>query len=158
MLAFVGIFVAGAVTGTFWGVPVIRYFSPRPPPPEQFAQRIMNDLTAGLALTPDQCAKIAPIVQQTAEDVRKARREAYKATSGIIDAMYVSIAKDLTADQRLRLQEMQAKDKARHSQWLNNRPKPPHGDAPPHQGPPRPDLPAPASAAPSTQPGPAPAQ
>jgi hypothetical protein len=147
--AFTGIFMAGAVTGTFVGVPLMHRFAPRPVMVDQ-----LKKFTEQLDLSPEQRDKIKPILKQTAEELRKTRRDAFKATTGILERMEASISKELTDAQRVRFAEMQAQERERRKQWMSEKSKPrgdsvrppgSNGDEPPRG--PSPDRPAPPPAA-----------
>ena len=150
-LAFAGIFIAGAITGGFVGVPLAHRFWSKPPGGDQFWPQQMKKFTEQLNLTPEQRAKIWPILQKAADDVKPIRKEAFKATSDIMERMEADVAKELTEPQRARLAEIQAQERERRKQWINDRAKrgdhPPgsSGDEPPRA--PSPDRPTPPPAA-----------
>lgn len=123
LAAFTGIFIAGAIAGGFVGVRVLRHFSEKRITTEQFGPQQMKKFTEQLELTPEQGVKIRPVIMQTAEDLKKSRREAFKATSERIERMEAAIAKELNDAQRVRLREMQEKERERRKQWMIERGK-----------------------------------
>lgn len=154
--ALAGIFIAGAVTGAFVGARVMHYFGPKRMTADQFWPQQMKKFTEQLDLTPAQREKIRPILKQSADDLRKARKEAFKTTAALFERMEADIAKELTDVQRARLAEMQAQERERRKQWMaerakqrgDNRPPGPDGDAsrpgpPPPGGAPSPATPPP---------------
>ena len=139
LVAFTGIFITGVVTGVFVGPLLIHRFAPKPVMTDQ-----LKKFTEQLDLTPVQRDKIRPILKQTADDLRKARREAFTATTAILERMETAISKELTDAQRIRFTEMQAQERERRKQWIPDRSKqrgenrPPSPDGPPNGTPPAP--------------------
>ena len=144
VFAFMGIFIAGAVTGGFVGVPLAKHFGPKPMTVEQFWPQQMKKFTEKLELTAEQRERIKPILQQASIEMKPIRKEAFKATSEVLERMEAAVAKELTDAQRARLAEMQAQERERRKQWAErakqrgDRPPGPGGDEPP-RGPPPPD-------------------
>ena len=123
LFVFTGIFAAGAVTGTFVGVPLMHRATPKPIMADQ-----LKRITEQLDLSSGQRDKIRPILKQATEDLRKTRKEAFKATTEILERMEASISNELTEPQRTRYNEMQAKERERRKLWIIERPKPPRGE------------------------------
>ncbi len=123
IFAFTGIFAAGAVTGTFVGVPLMHRAAPKPIMADQ-----LKKITEQLDLSSGQRDKIRPILKQATEDLRKTRKEAFKATTEILEHMEASISNELTEAQRARYNEMQTKERERRKQWIIERPKQQRGD------------------------------
>ena len=162
LAAFTGIFIAGAVTGGFVGVPLSHRFGPKPITADQFGPQQMKKMTEQLDLTPEQREKLKPIFKQAGDDLKTTRKEAFKATNDIFERMETAISLQLTDTQRVRFNAMQAEERERRKQWLAERAKqrgdtrPPGtgGDSPPpgptpSSSPPAPGqpvLPPPASA------------
>ncbi|HTJ77816.1 MAG TPA: hypothetical protein VL357_02365 [Rariglobus sp.] len=160
---FVGIFAAGAVTGVFLGARIMHHRPSKPVTADQFWPQQMKKFTEQLDLTPAQRDKIRPILKQTADDLRRTRKEAFKATTDIFERMETNIAKELTDFQRARLAEMQAEERERRKQWLadrakqhsdNHSPGGPDGDDARRGPPPPPSPDAPSSDAPQSAPAP----
>jgi uncharacterized membrane protein len=123
LFAFTGIFAAGAVTGAFVGVPLMHRAAPKPIMADQ-----LKKITEQLDLSSVQRDKIRPILKQATEDLRETRKEAFKATTGILEHMEASISNELTDAQRFRFNEMQAQERERRKQWIIERPKQQRGD------------------------------
>jgi hypothetical protein len=123
LFAFTGIFAAGAVTGAFVGVPLMHRVAPKPIMADQ-----LKKITDQLDLSFAQRDKLRPILKQAAEDLRKTRKEAFKATTEILERMEASISNELTDTQRLRFTEMQKQERERRKQWIIERPKQQRGD------------------------------
>ncbi|MBW8782622.1 MAG: hypothetical protein JF599_12165 [Verrucomicrobia bacterium] len=130
---FTGIFIAGAVTGGFVSARMIRHFAEKRFTPDQFGPQQMKKFTEQLNLTPEQREKIRPVILQTAEDLKKVRRDAFKASTELFEHMEAGIAKELTDAQRAQLREIQEKERERRKQWMLDRAK--RGDARPGPGP-----------------------
>ncbi len=127
--AFTGIFLAGAVTGGFVGVPLSHHFGPKPITTEQFGPQQMKKMTEQLDLTPAQREKLKPIFKQAGDDLKTTRKEAFKATTDIFERMESAISIELTDAQRVRFNEMQAQERERRKQWMLERAKQ-RGDMP----------------------------
>jgi len=157
VLAFTGIFIAGVVTGGFIGMSLAKHFGPKPMTVEQFWPQQMKKFTEQLGLTAEQREKIKPILQQASNEMKPIRKEAFKATGEILERMEAAVAKELTDAQRARLAEIQAQERERRKQWMNDRakqrgdrPPGPGGEEPP-RGPPPPDKTMPPEGVPPVQ-------
>lgn len=138
IFAFVGIFVAGAVAGGFFGhrravkqlfanmpapvviaptpmpvsmtnAPKATTPAPRPLPPTQIQPAVMRQLTQRLNLTNDQKKKVAPVVARANEDLQRLRRENLQDTTRVVDQMYTDVMAVLTPEQREQLEDMKRK-------------------------------------------------
>ncbi len=122
ILAVSGIFVAGAVTGGFVGVRVFGHLAQK----KQVVERIgPNEIGARLAeqlqLTPEQNAKIRPLLSRTSEELRKVRREAFSQASALVTTMDAELSKVLTEEQRVLLKEVRAREEERRKKWMAER-------------------------------------
>ena len=133
ILAVGGIFVAGAVTGGFVGVRVVEHFAREKRVIERIGStEIGARLAEQLGLTPEQKKSIRPIIVQTSENLRKLRREAFSQTTALITQMDADLSKELTAEQRVLLKEIRAKEEERRKRWMaehakRNEARPPEG-------------------------------
>lgn len=146
IFAVSGIFLAGAVTGGFVSLRVASSISEKRITPDRFGPAQMERLAQRLDLTDEQLEKIRPIINQTAENVNKTRRDTFKATADLIDRMDAEVAKVLTAEQRERLAAMRAEENERRKQWMaerarRNEGRPPGPGGPDGPPPPRSDRP-----------------
>lgn len=130
VLAFIGVFVAGAVFG---GLFTLRATGKRPvekavvtpPPPAQAAQpapakapasvgpALMRQFTRKLKPTPEQREKIDPLVGRAGEDLQRLNvlaraqdRENLENVTRVMERMYEDVAAWLTPEQRIELAEM----------------------------------------------------
>jgi len=95
ILIFVGIFLAGAVSGGFIGVRMSENWAHRHAA-ELFAQQQFKRLGDQLSLTPEQRQRIRPIVTKAGKDVQEHRRE----ISSIAEKMEADVRQELTEAQR----------------------------------------------------------
>ncbi|MFH1496956.1 MAG: hypothetical protein ABII82_03940 [Verrucomicrobiota bacterium] len=113
-LVCVGIFAAGAATGVFG---TQRYDDmkreARRAKAESFGPSQMRRFAGALDLTPEQQAGIQPILDDTAGELRKLRRESYRAGAALIAGMEARMSELLTPEQRQRLAVMQAEQRER---------------------------------------------
>ncbi len=124
LASFTGIFIAGAIAGGFVSARIIRNVSvDKRIANEQFGPEQMKKLTEQLQLSPEQRENIRPIIMQAAERLKKARWEAFKTTTELLEDMEDSIIDELTYAQIDRLREMQAKERERRKQWMLERGK-----------------------------------
>ncbi len=100
------IFIAGAITGAA----LTMGFGPpfRHNPLQAMNKLWMSRLTQELNLTPDQQAKIQPIVTDSADQMQKVRRDQFEQMTKIIDATNKAIAAILTPDQQQKLAKMES--------------------------------------------------
>ena len=101
------IFVAGTATGILVAPMVGRTFM-RPPRPEQMSHHMMEHLQSGLHLTPEQTAKIKPLVEQTGADMETIHRETMKRVVARLHQTHAEISSLLTPEQRVELSKMEA--------------------------------------------------
>lgn len=116
ILAVSGIFVAGAVTGGFVSIRVAEHMAR-----QKRITEIGGRLAEQLALTPEQKEKIRPIIGKTSEGLRNLRREAQSQTAALITQMDADLSKELTAEQRVLLKEVRAKEEERRKKWMAER-------------------------------------
>ncbi|RRJ95028.1 hypothetical protein Ga0100231_012600 [Opitutaceae bacterium TAV4] len=101
-----------------------RATAPPPPPrrsgPEDFA-RMQRRQFDKLGLTPEQDAKIKPIVEAGTEELRRLRRESFERARAVIEQMEAQVAKELTPAQRQQLAELQKAQRERMQKWNTER-------------------------------------
>lgn len=121
ILAFLVVFVAGGICGGY----LTYSFGPKPPerarrefrappPPGQFATGYLRRLTKELQLSPEQVARIQPIVAQTGEALRRQHRQNFEDMLAASEHMNEQIAQVLTPPQLEKIQAM-------HRRWRENR-------------------------------------
>jgi hypothetical protein len=123
------LFATGAISGVALGVYETKTHLLEPQRTQEIADRIKTRLQAKLDLSPDQEAKINPIVDNTAAEVRTARMEMAQRIGKIFEESYAKISAILTPDQRKKLDQMEKERADMMSHWQENhrRPGPPGG-------------------------------
>ncbi|MFI5357884.1 MAG: hypothetical protein ACHQ4G_11165 [Opitutales bacterium] len=111
ILAFLGVFVAGAVFGGFvslrWGRGLFeRGGFHGPAAIDQFAPMIMRRLTTKLELSQEQTDKIRPIVKTAEEKLRQMRHDNFAASIAVAEQMNSQVAAILTPEQNAKLETM----------------------------------------------------
>jgi hypothetical protein len=129
ILAFVGVFIAGAVFGGFFtlrsAARVAEATRPKasaakvsagktpapapaaaPAPAKGIAPQVMRQLTQRLSPTPEQQKAIRPIVSRAAEDLQRMQKEHLADTTRTTERMYADVAALLTPAQRTQLEQM----------------------------------------------------
>ena len=125
ILAFVGVFIAGAVFGGFFtlrsAARVAEVTRPKTTPAKApankpapgapaagkgIAPQVMRQLTQRLSPTPEQQKAIRPIVSRAAEDLQRMQKEHLADTTRTTERMYSDVAALLTPAQRTQLEQM----------------------------------------------------
>lgn len=110
---FILVFVAGGITGAFLGGLHARHLFFEFHRPEQIGARMKERLRVELNLTPEQVAKISPIIDKTAAQLRDIRRETGRRVHETIAEAHRQMAANLTDEQRQKLQQIEE----RHRRW-----------------------------------------
>jgi Spy/CpxP family protein refolding chaperone len=124
VLAFLGVFVAGAVFGGFISLRVSRQFGfggkegRHESSMDQFVPMILHRYADRLELTPEQLDKIRPIVQSTGEELRRLRRTNFTETIAVAERMHEQVTAILTTEQRTKFEAMKQELQER---WKNER-------------------------------------
>jgi Spy/CpxP family protein refolding chaperone len=79
--------------------------------------RMRDRLRTELNLTPEQVAKISPIIDKTAAQLAEIRRDTGRRVHEVMINAHREMAANLTEDQRLKLQEIES----RHRRWHHRR-------------------------------------
>jgi len=112
---FLLVFIAGGTTGAFFGASHARHLFFEPPRRALMSERMRERLRTELDLTPEQVAKISPIIDKTAADLEKLRQESGQHVRELITKAHQEIATNLTDLQRAKLQKMEARYRHWHS-------------------------------------------
>lgn len=114
-LAFLGVFLAGAVAGGF----VSMRFVKRPPSDQsdEIALKIMQRYADRLQLSEEQRAVIEPHVMRAAEEMHRIRAQAAEA----MQTLERAVERELTDEQRQTLEAMQAEQRARWKKWMQKK-------------------------------------
>ena len=115
--AFLLVFVAGGITGAFVGGSYARYHFFELRHPERIGGRMKDRLRAELNLTPEQVAKISPIIDKTTAQLRDIRHETGRRVHEVIADAHRQMAATLTEEQRQKLQQIEQ----RHRRWRHHR-------------------------------------
>ena len=114
---FLLVFVAGVMSGAFLGGMYAQHHFFRLHHPELIGARMKERLRAELNLTPEQVAKISPIIDKAAMQLRDIRRETARRVHETIAEAHRQMAVNLTDEQRQKLQQIEE----RHRRWHHHR-------------------------------------
>ena len=128
ILYLVAIFVAGGVTGAVVALKADKQMMTEAPRPARLETRYLRDrFQSKLGLTPEQSHVIEPILEKMSEDLKSIRQDATKRISAIMKTSYDQISKQLTPEQRQKLDEMQKDHREDHREpphrrkpWLDS--------------------------------------
>jgi Spy/CpxP family protein refolding chaperone len=121
---FLLVFVAGGIAGAALGGFYARHLFFEFHHPRLVGARMKERLRTELSLTPEQVAKVSPIVDKTAAQLQEIRRDTGRRVHEIMADAHKEIAANLNDEQRQKLQQIQE----RHRRWRHH-----HG---PHEFPP----------------------
>ena len=114
---FLLVFIAGGITGAFVGGSYARYHFFELHHPERIGGRMKERLRSELNLTPEQVAKISPIIDKTTAQLRDIRRDTGRRVHETIADAHQQMATQLTDEQRQKLKQMEE----RHRRWRQRR-------------------------------------
>jgi len=104
---FLLVFVAGGIAGAALGGLYARHLFFEIHRPGSVGDRMKQRLRTELSLTPEQVAKVSPIVDKTAAQLRDIRRDTGRRVHQIMAEAHKEIAVDLTDEQRQKLQQIE---------------------------------------------------
>jgi Spy/CpxP family protein refolding chaperone len=110
---FVLVFVAGGITGAALGGFYARHLFFDVHHPRLVGARMKERLRAELSLTPEQVAKVSPIVDKTAAQLQEVRHDTRRRVQEIINQAHREMAVNLTDEQRQKLHQIEQ----RHRRW-----------------------------------------
>ena len=110
---FLLVFVAGGITGAFVGGTYAQHHFFEVHHPERIGVRMKERLRAELNLTPEQLAKISPIIDKTTVQLRDIRRDTGRRVHEVIADAHQQMTGTLTDEQRQKLQQIEN----RHRRW-----------------------------------------
>src|SRR5213596_1067171 len=113
---FLLVFVAGGITGAFVVGSYARHHFLELHRPERIGAQMKERLRAELNLTPEQVAKISPIIDKTAAQLRVIRRDTGQRVHQIMADAHQQMAGNLTNEQRQKLQQIEE----RHRRWRHH--------------------------------------
>ena len=114
---FILVFVAGGITGAFFGGVYAQHHFFRLHHPQLIGSRMKERLRDELNLTPEQVAKISPIIDKAAVQLREIRRDTARNVHQTIGEAHRQMAVNLTDEQRQKLQQIEE----RHRRWRHHR-------------------------------------
>jgi Spy/CpxP family protein refolding chaperone len=117
IVGFILVFIAGGISGAFMGGLYARHHFFAFHRPELIGGRMKERLRAELNLTPEQVAKISPIIDKTAAQLRDIRRDTARRVHETIAEAHRQMAVNLTDEQRQKLQQIEE----RHRHWHHHR-------------------------------------
>jgi Spy/CpxP family protein refolding chaperone len=127
--AFLLVFIAGVTTGGLLSTLHVRRHFLGPPHSGEMGERMREHMRRALDLTPEQAAKIAPIIDATSAKLESIRVETAQRVRNAMEESERQIAPELTPEQQKKLHEL----KLHHHKILMH-----HGFTPP-----TPDSPSP---------------
>lgn len=132
IVGFILVFVAGAMTGNFFAALHARHVFIEFHGPGMMASRMKERLRSELKLTPDQEAKISPIVDKMAAQLDQIRKETGQRVHQTFMDAHRDMSAILTDEQRKKLHEIEERHRSFH---MMHGPHGPHeplsGDIPP---------------------------
>jgi Spy/CpxP family protein refolding chaperone len=115
---FILVFVAGGISGAFLGGLYARHLFFGFHDPQQIGAHMKERLRTELNLTPEQVAKISPIIDKTAKQLRDIRRETARRVHETIAKAHQEMTADLTDEQRQKLQQIEERHRRlRHGRF-----------------------------------------
>jgi Spy/CpxP family protein refolding chaperone len=110
---FVLVFVAGGIAGAALGGLYAQHLLFEIHRSGSLGDRMKERLRTELSLTPEQVAKVSPIVDKTAAHLQEIRRDTGRRVHAIMAEAHKEIAANLTDEQRQKLQQIEE----RHRRW-----------------------------------------
>jgi Spy/CpxP family protein refolding chaperone len=123
---FLLVFIAGGVTGGFLAASTIRHYFLAGGHHAVAAERMRERLKAQLNLTPEQMAKISPIIDKTTAQLQEIRKDTGRRVHETFANFHEQVAADLTPEQRQKFEEM----RQRHHRMMDRFHRK-HGGVPP---------------------------
>jgi Spy/CpxP family protein refolding chaperone len=103
---FLLVFVAGGVTGGFLAASTMRHYFLSGRHHSIAAQHMRERLKAQLNLTPEQMAKISPVIDKTAAQLEDIRKDTARRVHDTFSNAHEQIAADLNPEQRAKLEQL----------------------------------------------------
>ena len=133
LLAALLVFVAGGTTGGLLCSIHVRHRFFGPPHSGAVGDRMREHLKRALDLTPEQAAKIAPVVDATTAKLEAIRVETAQRVRSAMEEAERQISPELTPEQQKKLEALKAEHQKllRHHGFLPPPPPPPEEKSPP---------------------------
>jgi len=117
IVGFLLVFLAGGVTGAFFGAAHARHFFFMAHQRAVISERMRERLQRQLDLTPDQVAKISPIIDKAAAQLQQVRRETGRRVHEIMTERDQQLISIITPQQQQKLHQIEE----RHRRWHHGR-------------------------------------
>jgi len=114
IVGFILVFVAGGMTGAFFGASHARRIFFEAHHGGMMSERMREHLRRQLNLTPEQVAKISPIIDKTAAQLEQIRRDTGRRVHETFAEAHQQMAAHLTDEQRVKLQKIEAHHRHGH--------------------------------------------
>ncbi len=121
ILLLVGIFAAGAVTGSFATLMVGKKIAQARTAPDQWISARFKMFAERLELTPPQVEKLEPIMRRNAEDLKRLRQDGMRDTRRIVERMEKEIAAVLTPEQQAKFDVLSKEMAERARKFMEQR-------------------------------------
>jgi len=113
IVGFVLVFVAGGMTGAFFGASQTRHFFFAEHHRSMLGEHIRHRLRVELKLTPEQVTKISPLIDNATAQLEQIRIETGQRVHETMTKMHQQITPDLTDEQRANLERIEL----HHRHW-----------------------------------------
>jgi Spy/CpxP family protein refolding chaperone len=114
LAGFILVFLAGAMTGAFFGAVHARHVFVEFHRPDLVASRMKERLHSELKLTPEQETKIWPIVDKMAAQLEQIRTDTGRRVHQTFMDAHRDMSSNLTDEQRKKLQEIEERHRTFH--------------------------------------------
>jgi Spy/CpxP family protein refolding chaperone len=114
---FLLVFLAGGLTGAFVGASHARHFFFKFHHRGDISERMRERLRRELDLTPEQLAKISPILDRAAAQLQQVRSDTGQRVREILNETHRQMTPNLTDEQREKLKQIEE----RHRRWHHGR-------------------------------------
>jgi Spy/CpxP family protein refolding chaperone len=133
---FLLVFLAGGLTGAFVGASHVRHFFFKFHHRGDIGERMRERLRRELELTPEQVAKISPILDRAAAQLQQMRRDSGQSVREILNETHRQMAPNLTDEQREKLKQIEERHRRRHHHRWPHEPTAEPPVSPPQNSPP----------------------
>jgi Spy/CpxP family protein refolding chaperone len=111
---FLLVFLAGGLTGAFVGASHVRHFFFKFHHRGDISERMRHRLQRELDLTPEQMAKISPILDRAAAQLQQVRVDTGQRVHEILSETHRQMTPNLTDEQREKLKQIEERHRRRH--------------------------------------------
>jgi Spy/CpxP family protein refolding chaperone len=111
---FLLVFLAGGLTGAFVGASHARHFFFKFHHRGDISERMRERLRRELDLTPEQVAKISPILDRAAAQLQQMRSDTGQRVHEILSETHRQMTPNLTDEQREQLKQIEERHRRRH--------------------------------------------